>query len=320
LARVKRAGFEVAGKAIENIGQGASHTARAAQSATASGLEQLQNVSSTAVKATARAAHRATSSGLEQLQNAGTAVVRATSAAIEPGSQTRRAISGAASSTTGALVGTANAAKHVLEVAGPPIVHGAYAAAHVGGRAALAGGHHLGQAAIAGGQAARTAFHYIGDEVVPVVQSLSKKGVEYALEALNATVLHAGDIMKALDEYKPQYSAHNALENGHHEALGNGSDWQRTRTSTPPRKRQATASSSSNYGPAPKKVSGRSYDTAKEWLDYSHNRGVLVEELYKRPNWKEFIQVSKDKNELRQKLHRLSPQDLAEILVKLDHM
>ena len=57
----------------------------------------------------------------------------------------------------------------------------------------------------------------------------------------------------------------------------------------------------------------------REWLEYSHNRGILVEELYKRPNWKNLIQHS-NTPELRKKLLAMTPTELAEILVKLDHM
>ena len=64
----------------------------------------------------------------------------------------------------------------------------------------------------------------------------------------------------------------------------------------------------------------RSYQSTQEWLEFSHNRGVLVEELYKRPNWREFIEVANEKDDLRKKLLRMSFSDLADILVNLDHM
>ena len=55
-------------------------------------------------------------------------------------------------------------------------------------------------------------------------------------------------------------------------------------------------------------------------LEFFHNRGILVEELYKRPNWREFIKVANEKDDLRKKLLRMSASDLADILVKLDRM
>jgi hypothetical protein len=68
-------------------------------------------------------------------------------------------------------------------------------------------------------------------------------------------------------------------------------------------------------GPRPE----TSYDSAAEWLEHVHNRGALVEELYKRPKWQEFNK-SRNTPELRKKLLQLSPHDLAEILVKLDSL
>ena len=301
LERVRRAGFEVAGKVGHGTAQLAKATGSASIRATSSGLEQLQNVGS----ATARATARATSSSASHLRDGA-------AAAMEPGSNTRRALAAVANSTAGVLAAGASGAKQALEYAGPPMVHGAYAAAHAGR-----------QLGTAGKEAATTAFHYIGDvaatHVVPAMQSMTKKGAEYALEALSATVLRGGDIVRALDEYKPQYSAHNALENGNHERLTYGAVSNKKRDRSPQaRFHSGSASSSSTQGQA--NHFEHSYDSTQEWLEYSQNRGALVEELYKRPNWRSFITVSKEKNELRKKLLTLSPAELAEILVKLDHM
>ena len=46
---------------------------------------------------------------------------------------------------------------------------------------------------------------------------------------------------------------------------------------------------------------------------------MLGEELYKRPNWTQFISHSKTL-ELRRKLLDMKPEELAEILVRLDSM
>jgi hypothetical protein len=81
----------------------------------------------------------------------------------------------------------------------------------------------------------------------------------------------------------------------------------------PPRSAPSNFKSRSAQGPRPE----TSYDNADEWLQHVSNRGALVEELYKRPNWKSFIGAHSTP-ELRKKLLQLSPHDLAEILVKLD--
>ena len=60
------------------------------------------------------------------------------------------------------------------------------------------------------------------------------------------------------------------------------------------------------------------FDSAQEWLEYSQNRGILVEQLYKRPNWRQSLNVAREKNDLRKKLLSMSAEDLAELLVKLD--
>ena len=283
--------------------------------ATSSGLGQLQNVGGVA----ARATMRATSSGLGQLQNVGSATARATSssashlrdnavAAMEPGSNTRRAIAATASSTASVLAAGASGAKQAMEFAGPPMVHGAYAAAEAGR-----------QLGTAGLEVAGTAYHYIGEHIAPAVHSITKRGAEFALETLTATVLHGGDILRALDEFKPQHSAHNALENGRREAITYGAVSGKKRDRSPQaRFHSGSASSSSTQarGSRPEV----SYDSTQEWLEYSRNRGALVEELYKRPNWRSFITVTKEKDELRKKLLKMSPEELAEILVKLDNM
>jgi hypothetical protein len=70
---------------------------------------------------------------------------------------------------------------------------------------------------------------------------------------------------------------------------------------------------------APRRPGAR-FATAEEWLAYSRNRGVLVEELYKRPNWRGCLGLTatQEKNSLRKKLLEMSPEELARALVKLD--
>ena len=69
--------------------------------------------------------------------------------------------------------------------------------------------------------------------------------------------------------------------------------------------------------PAPRRPDV-TFDSAQEWLEYSQNRGILVEQLYKRPNWRQGLNVAREKNDLRKKLLSMSSEDLAELLVKLD--
>ena len=65
---------------------------------------------------------------------------------------------------------------------------------------------------------------------------------------------------------------------------------------------------------------GVSFATVQEWMAYSRNRGVLVEELYKRTNWRTCLglTVTQEKNWLRKRLLEMTPEELAHHLVKLD--
>ena len=69
--------------------------------------------------------------------------------------------------------------------------------------------------------------------------------------------------------------------------------------------------------PAPRRPDV-TFDTAQEWLEYSRNRGVMVEQLHKRPNWRQCLNVAREKNDLRKKLLSMSSEDLVELLVQLD--
>ena len=62
-----------------------------------------------------------------------------------------------------------------------------------------------------------------------------------------------------------------------------------------------------------------SYGTVDEWLQHFKNKTQLSEEIYKRDKWKQYI-GAKDSVELRQKLKGKSLSELAQILVRLDHM
>ena len=146
---------------------------------------------------------------------------------------------------------------------------------------------------------------------------MAKGGFGLARMALEHATLKASEIIDALNDMKEHegYSAHNALENGHHEAIGYGKARRSRHDSPQPRPLHSRNNkASSSQRPA------TSYNSAQEWLEYSHNRGVLVEELYKRPNWRQFVEGAGQKDTLRKKLLSMSSSDLADILVKLDHM
>ena len=282
------------------------------------------NAAGHVVKAVGNASRRAASASKEHLYQIGGATSSAAAAAIEPGSNTRRAIAGVAGGASDMAGSVAAGAKEVLKAAGPPLAHGGYAVAS----GAVAGASGLGRSAIRGAGVAMHSAGLVADatmtHVVPAVQALAKHSmsaaVSMASKALDAATLSAGDILSALAEMQKEerYSAHNALENGHHEALGNGSAPARKRGNTPPRSRN-TRSAPQSSAAASRPKQEHSYNSAQEWLEYSHNRGVLVEELYKRPNWKQFI-TSSNTPELRKKLLGMSAYDLAEILMRLDHM
>ena len=281
LARVARAGFQVAGNAGLQAATVFKNNVVATGELAKSGAKVAGQVASVVGGASMRALSASASQARE-----------AASSALEPGSNTRRTLASAASKTASAASSAAGAVKTAAEVAGPPIIYGAYAAA-------AAAGQGLGQAAAA---------------AADVTQNVAKGGFKFAAQALEKATLSAADIINALSEIQKEegFSAYNALENGRREALEYGP--QRTRVSTPPRKRNAKTPAT------PARQNVRSYQSTQEWLEFSHNRGVLVEELYKRPNWRSFITVAREKDDLRKKLLRMSATDLADILVKLDNM
>jgi hypothetical protein len=307
LARVARAGFNVAGhmgnyskEALKNNIAGTIGIAASAASA-----------ASHAGRALGSASMRAASSSKERVME-GRAIL---GSAMEPGSNTRQALSQVATS-----------AQHAMETVGPPIIYGAAAAAGhavtVAGHAAAVVGHtaqgvgHVTReyalpAARTVGQGAAAA----ASAALPVVQNFAMHSMGVAARVLSASVLSSADILSALGEFEKErgYSAHNALENGAHAAIGNGRT-RRSRLDSPSPMQPRGNTRPTSTVPRP----DHSYNSAQEWLEYSHNRGILVEELYKRPNWKEFISTANAKNDLRKKLLTLSPHDLADILVKLD--
>jgi hypothetical protein len=141
--------------------------------------------------------------------------------------------------------------------------------------------------------------------------------VRHAAFVLQQATLSAADILSALGELDKEEGHRPALANEAHGTYAaiKGRNSKKSRFDSP----RATTRASHSAAAAPgAPASENSYGSTKEWLEYSKNRGVLVEELYKRPNWRQFISAAGEKNDLRKKLLRLSPKDLAEILVKLD--
>ena len=284
-ARVARAGFEVAGHlghhAKEAFKTNVAETVQLAKK----GAKVVAQVASAAGSASMRAASAGASHAQESMASA-----------MEPGSNTRRAAHAAASHTAEAAHTAMEGGRRLLHAVGPPVAHGAYAAA------------------AAAGHGAKMAADVAVNHVAPAVHAAAKHGLTAAARALERATLSASEIIQALNELQPTepHSSFMALENGSHPALSYGPA--RSRMMTPPRRRNVKAAAAA---PRPYEHSFRS---AREWLEFSHNRGVLVEELYKRPRWQEFIKVGSAKDELRKKLLQMSPGDLAEILVKLDSL
>jgi hypothetical protein len=160
--------------------------------------------------------------------------------------------------------------------------------------------------------------------------------------ACNASVISAKDIFAAFNEIRKERQERLALTGGassselathstdmvHHvgetalEVAGppalEGSH-RRSRNSTPPPRRSARiAARNVEAAPEPPNHFEHSYKTPEEWLSFSKNRGVLVEQIYKRSNWKQALGVSAEKDEIRKKLLKMKSHDLAQILVDLD--
>ena len=299
--RVARAGFEVAGHVGHHAKEAFKHNVADAVELAKQGVQTAGHVASVVGNASKRA-----------LSTKAAQVHEAASSAMEPGSNTRRAIAGAASKTAEVAGTVAGATKHVLDVAGPPVIHGAYAAAATTGHVAKVAAHGLGHAASA-------AAHVTANHILPAAGAAAKRGAVMAAHALSSTTLSAVDIINAIKEMRAEgeleaqqhYSAYNALENGSHAQIGYGKFIPRKRNSTPPRGNTKRTSAGAAREPA------KPARTAQEWLEYAGNKQRLVEELLQRPNWKQVVQNVHNTPELRKKLHTLSQQDLAEILAQM---
>jgi len=324
LGRVARAGFELVGHAGNYAGTSLKHNLEDGVAMAKSGLAVAGQVGTVLAKASKRKASASVRRAARGAAQAVSFAHQSAAAAMEPGSNTRLAIAETAHATGALASSAAGAAKTVLETAGPPIIHGGYAAAAVTAHGlkhgAIATAHGVGHVAHGVGHVAAAAADVASTHVIPALKEGYHYGMTLASEALSKASLKATDIIEALNELKGEegFSAHNALENGRTEAIGNGRQQRKSRTDTPPRRRNVKPAAAAATPPE-KPAYDHSYNNAQEWLEYSHNRGALVEELYKRPNWRNLVQHS-NTPELRKKLLAMSPTELAEILVKLDHM
>ena len=295
LGRVARAGFHVAAETGMQVAQYAGTSLKKNVAATASlahtGLVTAGQIGHALGNSSARAAS-------QQVR----VVASHAHAAAQPGSNTRQAL--------------AETAHTLHETLGPPMVYGASAAAHAIGQGGAMTAKGVGHGAVIAGHGLK----HVAIGTAHVVGHGLSKGGEMAARIFSAASISAMDILKALDEMHthemvPHASSHYAIGNGHQDAIGNGGS-SRSRTDTPPKNR----SRSKVHEPAKAKPTfEHNYSTADEWLEYVRNKGALVEELYKRPNWTTFIKHH-NTPELRKKIGKMTPRDLAEIIVKLDHM
>ena len=261
--------------------------------------------------------------------SAATSAGAAASSAMQPGFATRTAIADAAG-------GARSSARAVLEVAGPPVVHGGYLAAE--------GAKHVAKATVntvlpAVGHAAAAAAKVTATHVSPAMGAAAISGMGGLASLFGKAAWSLGDVMLALDEAsktKPLALANasssydmmipNSLEDTF------TSRTKRTRASTPPpRQAKASASSSSSSSasaPAPEKPHYEySYPTAAGWLERTKSKGFLVDQIYLRPGWGHLLGVTNakgyhtaDTKDFRKKLLKMSSNDLAQLLVNLDSM
>jgi hypothetical protein len=168
------------------------------------------------------------------------------------------------------------------------------------GHAAVGTAKGLGHAAVAAAGATQS-------HVIPALASAARSTAGYAAEVLSKATLSAKDIIDALNQHTPKGLA--ALgDAARPEALADSyKPVRRGRADTPPPSKGRAHSSSEKV----------EFPTVDAWLSYSKAKGILVEQMYRRPQWVNFV-THANGPELRKKLMRMTPRDLAEILVKLD--
>ena len=257
----------------------------------------------------------------QALRNQAAAAGGAVSAAMQPGSQART---------------MAHSAASTIALAGPPIVHGAHAIAHLAGEvvppiaaAAVTGASAIGHAAMAAGPPAARAVGRVasaaargaGHGAMALGGALAhgaSRGVEMARAALESSDISVGDFVAGIQamreamELPDRPSTHAAITDGSQAALPGPAIRHRNRMATPPPRRSGSSSSSSAR--ARPEVS---FSSEKDWLEHVQSKTALVEELYKRPNWRDIVQHL-NSSDLRKKMGKLSREDIAKMLVALD--
>ena len=259
----------------------------------------------------------------QALRNQAAAAGGAVSAAMQPGSQART---------------MAHSAASTIALAGPPIVHGAHAIAHLAGgvvppiaAAAVTGASAIGHAAMAAGppaaravgRAASAAARGAGHGAMALGGALAhgaSRGIEMARAALESSDISVGDFVAGIQamreamELPDRPSTHAAITDGSQAALPGPAVGRRNRMATPPPRRSGSSSSSSGPARARPEVS---FSSEKDWLEHVQSKTALVEELYKRPNWRDIVQHL-NSSDLRKKMGKLSREDIAKMLVALD--
>jgi hypothetical protein len=139
-----------------------------------------------------------------------------------------------------------------------------------------------------------------------------------ARAALESSDISVGDFVAGIQamreamELPDRPSTHAAITDGSQAALPGPAIRRRNRMATPPPRRSGSSSS----GPARARPEV-SFSSEKDWLEHVQNKGALVEELYKRPNWRDLVQHI-NSSDLRKKMLKLSREDIAKMLVALD--
>ena len=257
--------------------------------------------------------------------SAGAAASSAGSAALQPGSSTRVALSDAAG-------GVLSGAKAMLDVTGPPMILGGYLAKDAGiavaGAAAGALVHtakttakHLPAVGNALGSAAGAATGVVTGVATGVAGLLGK-----AVWTLTDVLIALDEASKTEKNLAVADSKSLILElDDEGRVLADAPRSRRKRFDSPPRR--STPSSSSSSTRLPKKTYEYSFKTPEDWLEHSTGKGFLAEQIYLRPGWGQLMGRAgangfhtDDVADFRKKMLRMTPHDLATVLVHLDNM
>jgi len=331
LGRVARAGFQIVGEGGQHLAQYMGTSLQNNLAATADYAKTGLQVAGQVAKVAKNASKRAASVGAEHAMGVITSAASGAHQAAQPGSNTRKVLANVAHTTANAAQTAASTTKtvagvvaHGAQTIGPPVAYGAAAAAH-----ALGTGTYHG-AAFAGKHLKNAATH-----VAPVVQQGWTVGREMAKHALEHATLSAVDIINALGEFQKEeeyHSPYNAIGNGRQEAIGNGNYGRRRRSDSPgasrpnakahepyPTTHAAPKGPPRAFDPRQGGTGYETFPTAEDWVEKKPVKAYLVDQIYKRPGWENFIRHANTK-ELKKKLQAMPLIELGRILVKLDSM